>query len=163
MSGNIDMLPVCAVLIILVPLAAVGLALINTGFGRARGAAHAMLSSIAAMALAALVYSLIGYSWEGFAGGPTHAFFLGGTSWNWIGNGLFALRGLGFNNSPAILAMLLQVFTVGIAALIPISTGADRWKARSIYISTAMLAGWTYPLFAHWVWGGGWLAQLGSN
>jgi Amt family ammonium transporter len=25
------------------------------------------------------------------------------------------------------------------------------------------LAGWTYPLFAHWVWGGGWLAQLGSS
>jgi ammonium transporter, Amt family len=29
--------------------------------------------------------------------------------------------------------------------------------------STALLAGWTYPLFAHWAWGGGWLAQLGSN
>jgi Amt family ammonium transporter len=27
--------------------------------------------------------------------------------------------------------------------------------------STALLAGWTFPLFAHWVWGGGWLAQLG--
>src|SRR5258706_709639 len=26
-----------------------------------------------------------------------------------------------------------------------------------------LLAGWTYPLFAHWVWGGGWLAQLGAN
>jgi Amt family ammonium transporter len=26
-----------------------------------------------------------------------------------------------------------------------------------------LLAGWTYPLFAHWVWGGGWLAQLGVN
>jgi Amt family ammonium transporter len=30
-------------------------------------------------------------------------------------------------------------------------------------LSTSFLAGWTYPLFAHWVWGGGWLAQLGSN
>ena len=29
--------------------------------------------------------------------------------------------------------------------------------------STALLAGWTYPLFAHWVWGGGWLSQLGAN
>jgi Amt family ammonium transporter len=29
--------------------------------------------------------------------------------------------------------------------------------------STALLVGWTYPLFAHWVWGGGWLAQLGVN
>ncbi|HZD31064.1 MAG TPA: ammonium transporter, partial [Candidatus Angelobacter sp.] len=31
-----------------------------------------------------------------------------------------------------------------------------------ICASTAVLAGWTYPLFAHWVWGGGWLAQLGK-
>jgi len=30
-------------------------------------------------------------------------------------------------------------------------------------ISTVLLAGWTYPLFAHWVWGGGWLEQLGAN
>jgi Amt family ammonium transporter len=29
--------------------------------------------------------------------------------------------------------------------------------------SSAILAGWTYPLFAHWVWGGGWLAQMGAN
>jgi Amt family ammonium transporter len=61
------------------------------------------------------------------------------------------------------MAILLQVFTVGTAALIPISTGADRWRLRSICISTALLAGCCYPLFAHWVWGGGWLAQLGSN
>jgi Amt family ammonium transporter len=30
-------------------------------------------------------------------------------------------------------------------------------------LSTVLLAGWTYPLFAHWVWGGGWLEQLGAN
>ena len=30
----------------------------------------------------------------------------------------------------------------------------------AICASTALLSGWTYPLFAHWVWGGGWLAQL---
>jgi Amt family ammonium transporter len=33
----------------------------------------------------------------------------------------------------------------------------------SICISTAALAGLTFPLFAHWAWGGGWLGQLGAN
>ena len=64
---------------------------------------------------------------------------------------------------PASLAALLQIFCVGLAALIPLGSGADRWRLRASCLSTALLAGWTYPLFAHWVWGGGWLAQLGAN
>ena len=47
--------------------------------------------------------------------------------------------------------------------MIPLSSGSDRWRLGAICASTALLAGWTYPLFAHWVWGGGWLAQLGVN
>jgi ammonium transporter, Amt family len=156
-------LTVCALLIVLVPFAPAGLALINTGFGRARGAAYAMLSSLTATAIAAVVYCFFGFSWEGFPGRPANLILLGGKPWDWISRGPFLLRGLAFNDSPATLAMLLQVFTVSLAALIPVSTGADRWRLRSLGISTALLAGWTYPLFAHWVWGGGWLAQLGSN
>ena len=52
---------------------------------------------------------------------------------------------------------------MGLAALIPLGSGADRWRLRASCLSTGVLAGWTYPLFAHWVWGGGWLAQLGVN
>jgi len=47
--------------------------------------------------------------------------------------------------------------------LIPLGSGGERWRLGSICASTAVLAGWTYPLFAHWSWGGGWLAQLGVN
>ncbi len=153
----------CAILIVLVPLALAGVALTNTGFGRARSAAHAMLSSLMAIATAAIVYCVCGFSWEGFEGRPEHIFVLGGKPWDWLAREPFFLHGLGTNGSPADLAMLLQVFAVGLAALIPISAGADRWRLRASCISTALLAGFTYPLFAHWVWGGGWLAQLGSN
>jgi ammonium transporter, Amt family len=162
-GADASTLLVCASLVGLVPLAPAGLALINTGFGRARGAAYAMLSSLTAMAIAATVYCFCGFSWEGFAGRPAHLFLLGGKPWDWIANEPLLLRGLTFNGSPATMAVLLQVFTAGLAALIPVSTGADRWRLPSLCISTALLAGWTYPLFAHWVWGGGWLAQLGSN
>ena len=58
---------------------------------------------------------------------------------------------------------MLQIFSVGLAALIPLGSGADRWRLRAICLSTTVLAALTYPLFAHWVWGGGWLAQLGVN
>ncbi len=63
----------------------------------------------------------------------------------------------------ASLIILLQLFSVALACTIPAATGAERWRLGAGCASAAVLAGWTYPLFAHWVWGGGWLAQLGVN
>ncbi len=53
--------------------------------------------------------------------------------------------------------------TAGLAALIPVGSGTDRWRLSAACASSALLAGFTYPIFAHWVWGGGWLSQLGAN
>jgi len=153
----------CMVLVAMVPLALAGLVLMNTGLGRTRSAAHSMLASMAAIAVAALVYCIVGFSWEGIAGGPAHSLNVAGRHWDWIATGPFCLRGLAPGATRANLQVLLQVFAVGLAALIPLSAGADRWRISASCCSTALLAGWTYPLFAHWVWGGGWLAQLGNN
>ena len=125
----------CLFFVFLVPLAAAGLALINTGLGRSRSAAHAMLASLLAMAVAAMVYAA---------------------------ESLF-VRGQPLDGSPASLAVLLQMLGAGLAALIPLSSGADRWRLGASCASAALLAGCAYPLFAHWVWGGGWLAQLGTK
>src|SRR5271165_2820283 len=152
----------CLILILLVPLAAAGLALISNGLGKSRSAAHAMLASVCVIAVASIVYIAIGFSWEGFAGRATHVVTVGGKPWDWIARQPFFLRGLELDGSPASLAVLLQMFAVGMAGVIPLSAAADRWRLGAICASTAVLAGWTYPLFAHWVWGGGWLAQLGT-
>ncbi len=153
----------CFLLILLVPLAGAGLALIHAGLGRSRSAAHAMLASVCVISLAALVYTMVGFSWQGAPGGPAHTFHVGAKSWNWIAAETFFLRGFLLDFSPRSLVFLLQLFSVGLAALIPLSSGADRLRLGATCASTALLAGWTYPLFAHWVWGGGWLAQLGTN
>lgn len=151
------------VFILLVPFAGAGLALINTGLGRSRSAAHAMLASLCVMAVAALVYFVCGFAWQGFVGRPAHVWTIGSKPWSWIAAEPFLLRRLELDGSPASLAAWLQMFSVGLAALIPLGSGADRWRLGAACASTALLAGWTYPLFAHWVWGGGWLAQLGLN
>jgi Amt family ammonium transporter len=153
---------ICLFSILLVPLAVAGLALTTNGLGKTRSAAHAMLASMCVVGVAAIVYIAVGFSWEGFAGRSTHVAILGGKPWDWIAAQPFFLRGLELSNSPASLAVLLQMFTVGIAAMVPLSAAADRWRLGAICASTALMAGWTYPLFAHWVWGGGWLAQLGA-
>ncbi len=153
----------CIFLIALVPLAAAGIALINTGMSRSRSAGHAIFSSLAVIATAALVYFVIGFAFEGAAGRAFHALTIAGKPWNLLGAERLFFRSLEFNGSSTCLAAWLQIFTVGIAALIPVGAGSDRWRLDAACISTALLAAWTYPLFAHWVWGGGWLAQLGAN
>ncbi|MCU1336529.1 MAG: Ammonium transporter [Bryobacterales bacterium] len=154
---------ICALCILLVPLATAGLALINTGLGRSRNAAHAMMSSLCVLAVAAVAYFVCGFSWQGFPGRAAYAAQAGGKLWNWIGRDPFFLRGVDFGGSSASFAAWFGMFSAGLAALIPLGSGAERWRLGSICASAAILAGWTYPLFAHWVWGGGWLAQLGAN
>jgi ammonium transporter, Amt family len=151
----------CTVFIFLIPFAGAGLALINTGLGRSRSAAHCMMSALCAISVAALVYFVCGFAWQGFAGQPAYLITVGGSTWDWIAAGPFLFRHMPLDGSPASLAALLGMFSVGLAALIPTGSGCDRWRLGACCASTALLAGWTFPLFAHWVWGGGWLAELG--
>lgn len=153
----------CSILILLVPLAIVGLALINTGLGRSHSAAHTLLSSLCAFAIATGVYCLCGFAWQGYAGGPAHNLVIAGKAWNWVAAQPFFLRRVPLDGGAASLVIWLQIFSVGLAALIPVGAGLDRWRFPAICSSTVLFAGLTYPLFAHWVWGGGWLAQLGNN
>lgn len=153
----------CLFCIFLVPLAGAGLALINTGLGRSHSAAHMMMASISVLSVAGLVFFFCGFAWEGFIGGPAHVLNVSGKGWSVIAAQPFFFRRLSFDGSAGSLSALLQIFCVGLAAIIALGSGADRWRLRAACLSAAVLAGWTYPLFAHWVWGGGWLAQLGSN
>jgi Amt family ammonium transporter len=153
----------CLFFIFLVPLAAAGLALMNVGLGRSRSAGHMMMASLSAFAVAGLAYFVCGFGWQGAIGGSAHNLVLSGKIWNWIAAEPFFFRKLFFDGSVTSLTALFQMFCVGLAAMIPLGSGADRWRLRAICLSTALLAAWTYPLFALWVWGGGWLAQLGVN
>src|SRR5271157_1885994 len=153
----------CILFILLLPLALAGLALINTGLSRLRSAAHSMMSTLCVVGVAAAAYFVIGFAWQGYPGLASHTLNIFGKEWSWLGAGHFFLRGEPLDGSRVSLAVLLQLFSVGLAAMIPLGAAAERWRLRACSLSTALLAGITYPLFAHWVWGGGWLERLGSN
>ena len=153
----------CIVALLLAPLACAGLALINSGLGRARSAAHTMTAAMCVIAVAACVYVVCGRSWQGSPGEAGRLFFIHAKPWSWIGAAPPFFAKLPFDGSPALLVAWMGMIAAGLAGLIPLGTGSERWRLGSICISTAVLAGWTFPLFAHWAWGGGWLAQLGVN
>ena len=154
--------------IMLIPFAAAGLALIHQGLGRSRSAAHAMLASLCALAVSAIVFVLFGSAWAGSVGAATHSFTLGGAHWDWLGASPFFAHGISFDGSDAAglgrsLVLCLELFAAGLVAIIPLSAGTDRWRLAPICLSSALLGGIIFPIFAHWAWGGGWLAQLAAN
>ena len=76
-----------------------------------------------------------------------NGFFL---SWDTYDVGIFAL-------------FLFQMVFMDTAATIPTGAMAERWKFSSFVIFGFFMSMLVYPIFANWVWGGGWLSQLGSN
>jgi ammonia channel protein AmtB len=107
-----------------------------------------MLASLCIFAVATIVFVIFGFSWQGAPGRSAHVIMIGGKAWNWIAAEPFFLRGLRLDSSHASLVLLLQMFSVGLAAMIPLGAGAERWKLGPASVSTILLAGWTYPLFA---------------
>jgi Amt family ammonium transporter len=150
-------------LLFLAPLAIAGIALINTGLGRSRSAAQSLLGNLAILAVAAIVFALAGAAFAGTPGAAGHVFQLAGKPWNWLGAGPLLLGGLGSAPPQAQLALLFEFLAVALAAIIPWGSGADRFRLTAGCATAAVLAAIVFPPVAHWVWGGGWLAQLGVN
>ncbi len=151
----------CALLICALPLALAGLALVYAGFSGARHASQVLIGSISLLAVAAVLYFAIGFSWQGYPGGPSYAMQFGSTTWDWIAALKLFFHGLDWNGTADCFIAGFQIFAVGIAALIPWGASTGRWRLSAAGLSTVLLAGLFYPIFAHWVWGGGWLAHLG--
>jgi Amt family ammonium transporter len=77
----------------------------------------------------------------------TKGFFLSGDMYD---VGVFAL-------------FLFQMVFMDTAATIPTGAMAERWKFSAFCIFAFFMSGVVYPLFGNWVWGGGWLSQLGAQ
>jgi Amt family ammonium transporter len=147
-------------LLLLAPLAIAGVALLNTGLGRSRSAAQSLLGCVTLIAVAAIAFAVVGVS---CAGWPGHTFGFGGKTWNWIGAAPLLLRHFGTEPPQAQLGVLFEFLAVGLLAIIPWGSGADRWRLPAGCASTAVLAAAIFPLMVHWTWADGWLAQLGVN
>ncbi len=152
----------------------VGFAMLETGFTRAKNAVNTM-----AMNLVIYPIGLIGFWLAGYAlmmGGVTQwpslgtipiahrelALQIGAHRYGLLGFGKFAL--VTVSHDPASLAMFLfAVVFMDTAATIPTGAMAERWKFSAFFIYGFFMSMFLYPLYGNWVWGGGWLSQLGVN
>jgi Amt family ammonium transporter len=152
------------VLLLVSPLSIAGVALINTGLGRSRSAAQALLGNLAIMAVASIIFAVFGAALAGcLSGSSSLVFHLAGKPWNGLGLGPLFLHNMSAASIQSQLVLVFEFFAVAFAALLPWGSGADRWRLFAGCAGAAVLAAIVFPLAAHWIWNGGWLSQLGVN
>ncbi len=152
----------------------VGFAMLETGFTRAKNAVNTMAMNFVIYPLGVTGFWLTGYAF--MMGGVSHWPSLGaapigfheltvhifGRPFGLLGMSKFAL--INVAHDPASLAMFLfAVVFMDTAATVPTGAMAERWKFSAFFVYGLFMSMFLYPLYGNWVWGGGWLSQLGIN
>ena len=137
-----------------------GFAMVETGFTRAKNAGNIIMKNLMDFCIGTIVFSLLGYT-----------LMMGEDT-------LFGLIGLPnmelWSNFKAFIASPAEGFTaastfvfnlVFCATTATIVSGAmaERTKFSAYCIYSAVISLFIYPIEAHWIWGGGWLSQLGFH
>jgi Amt family ammonium transporter len=144
---------------ILVILMNAGFAMLETGFCRQKNTIDALSKKLVIFATATVAYWAIGFSLMFGSEGNT---FWGSGGWLLRGS---ALATYNLQPLPAGLPLsvyfLFQVAVAVIVATIVSGAVAERMKFLPLLIFSIILVGIIYPIVGHWVWGNGWLSQLG--
>jgi Amt family ammonium transporter len=152
-----------------------GFAIVETGLCRAKNANHTMMMNFMVYGVGMLAYWLIGFTIQ--MGGVGAVANLGGTpvlNGEYVVTlfgkpfGLFGMNGLflvqrGTYDVAVMVLFLFQMVFMDTTTTIVTGSACERWKYAAFIISTFLLGAFTYPIFANWAWGGGWLANLGAN
>lgn len=151
-----------------------GFALVESGLTRAKNVAHTMAMNFLVYGIGILGYWAIGFGLQMGGVGPLTtlggddslsreiAIVIDGASHGLFGATGFLLQPAIF--TPAVAAIFIfQAVFMGTAATIPTGALAERWKLSSFVLFSLAVSTFIYPLYANWVWGGGWLSSLGQN
>ena len=128
-----------------------GFAMVETGFTRAKNAGNILMKNLMDFSVGSLVFWMVGF---GLMFG--------------VGNGLigeldFFVRGDYSGGYPTMAFLIFQTVFCATAATIVSGAMAERTKFSSYLIYSIAIALFVYPISGHWIWGGGWLAELGFH
>src|SRR5215216_1781630 len=167
-----------------------GFALVETGFTRNKNVAHTMMMNMMVFCIGAVGYWLTGFAfqfggvnaaypevaragvvagawahspitlgdWTGLLATPLIRFGQFGI----LGGSGFLLGGLGAN-AGVLAFFLFQMVFMDTAATIPTGSMAERLKFIGFVLMSLWVSMFIYPLVGGWIWGGGWLQNLGRS
>ena len=128
-----------------------GFAMVETGFTRAKNAGNIIMKNLMDFCIGTVVFIFLGFglllgedALGGFIGLPTLGIFTDYANFDWS-NFVFNL-----------------VFCATAATIVS-GAMAERTKFLSYCIYSGVISAVVYPIEAHWIWGGGWLAQMGFH
>ncbi len=131
-----------------------GFAMVEAGFTRAKNASNIIMKNIMDVAIGSLVYFAIGF---GIMFGADKWGLFGTTGF--FGTGLTA-EFLGLN-IPIEAFLIFQTVFAATAATIVSGAMAERTKFSAYIVYSFVISIVIYPVVGHWIWGGGWLSNLG--
>jgi len=141
---------------VLVLLMQGGFILLEAGSTRMKNAGHVAGKTIFTLGLCSLLYWAVGY---GFAFGPDIGKFTG--SGDFFFNPAIAAGET--DNYPSTVFFVFQLAFAAVSLSIAWGGFAERAKLSAYLIFTLFFSGLIYPIISHWIWGGGWLAEDGSQ
>jgi len=144
-----------------------GFGLVESGFARSKNTVNIISKNFIVFAVSTLAFLGIGWglmygdgnSFMGLKG----LFFLGGADNSpAVGDAYQGVySALNWTGVPLNAKFFFQLVFAGTAATIVSGAVAERIKYLSFIIFSFLLVAFVYPVIGHWIWGGGWLAQLG--
>ena len=127
-----------------------GFAMVETGFTRAKNAGNIIMKNLMDFCIGTVMFILIGFGFllgedvAGFIGKPGFDLFTAYDNFNFSG-------------------FVFNLVFCATAATIVSGAMAERTKFLSYCIYSGVISALIYPIEAHWIWGGGWLAQMGFH
>lgn len=122
-----------------------GFAMVESGFTRSKNTVNILMKNFITVSIASLLYFVVGYA------------LMFGESFNGlIGTSGFALAGV-----DDIAFFVFQAVFAATSATIISGAVAERMKLSAYFVLTIAMVTVIYPVVGHWIWSGGWLAQLG--
>ncbi len=131
-----------------------GFILLEAGSTRMKNAGHIAGKTIFTFGLASLVFWAVGF---GFIFGDNANFLVGLSHFFYSG---YELEGMSLSSS---VFFVFQLAFAGIAITIALGGFAERAKLSVYLVFTILFSALVYPVVAHWIWGGGWLAEHGKQ
>ena len=128
-----------------------GFAMVETGLTRAKNAGNIIMKNLMDFAIGTVIFWFIGFGLMFGGDGP----FIGGLD-------LF-IQGDYSSTFPTAAFIIFQTVFCATAATIVSGAMAERTKFSSYCIYSAIISLIIYPVSGHWIWGGGWLSELGFH
>ena len=128
-----------------------GFAMVETGFTRSKNAGNIIMKNVMDYCIGTVAFWLVGFGLM-FAG---DGLFIGGFD--------PFIRGDYSSTFPTFAFVIFQTVFCATSATIVSGAMAERTKFISYCIYSLLISLFVYPISGHWIWGGGWLAQLGFH